>query len=409
MKIRYALLIILVFVCTLGISCNAITRDIKIGSAFDESQPVKPADIKQSINKGTLFLINTQNRDGSWGTFESARPGQVYLGTAASHDAFRNASTALCCMALMEVPPELNDNARRMALNKGLRYLMSQKPEGRASSDTLYHIWSLTYVTQCLSRAIKYEYLDIAKDELVTCARKWLWMLQYMQSADGGWAYYDFGYGLRKPSGWHSTSFNTAASLGALWEAEKAGLEINPKVKEAALRCLERLRTPDKSFTYGTYCQQLPAWIVNRPKGALGRSQACNLMLFRYGKIPAADLKLGLDRLFQEHHFIKMGQNRPYPHESWYATAGYYFFFGHFYAAAVINELPFEEQTPYRKALARVLLTCQQKDGSWWDFPLYGYYKSYGTAFALLSLAPVLEGFSNKVPSGKTTEDYQVK
>jgi hypothetical protein len=29
----------------------------------------------------------------------------------------------------------------------------------------------------------------------------------------------------------------------------------------------------------------------------------------------------------------------------------------------------------------------QEKDGSWWDFPLYDYHQQYGTAFALLSLA----------------------
>jgi len=28
----------------------------------------------------------------------------------------------------------------------------------------------------------------------------------------------------------------------------------------------------------------------------------------------------------------------------------------------------------------------QEKDGSWWDFPLYNYHQQYGTAFALMSL-----------------------
>jgi len=412
-----------VLVCAIGLSCTT-TRDIRIGSAFDESQPAKPADIREAINKGTLFLINTQNRDGSWGSFESARPDEVELGTMASFDAFRFATTALCCMALMELPshrggipmesgPGQDDKSRRAALNKGLRYLMNQQPEGRATGDILYHTWSLTYVTQCFARAIRHEPPrklsgsgesptlkrspvgeDIPKEELIACARKWLWMLQHMQAADGGWAYYDFGYSLQKTSGWLSTSFNTSSSLCALWEAEKAGLEIDPKVTQAALRCLERLRTPEKSFSYGSYIQMLPACRPNRFKGALGRTQPCNLMLFRYGKIPIADLRLGLDRMFQEHQFMEMGQNRPYPHESWYATSGYYFFFGHFYAAEVINELPFEEQIPYWKALARVLLPCQQKDGSWWDFPMFSYHKAYGTAFALLSLTPALSQLS---------------
>jgi hypothetical protein len=28
----------------------------------------------------------------------------------------------------------------------------------------------------------------------------------------------------------------------------------------------------------------------------------------------------------------------------------------------------------------------QEKDGSWWDFPLYNYHQQYGTAFALMTL-----------------------
>ena len=33
-----------------------------------------------------------------------------------------------------------------------------------------------------------------------------------------------------------------------------------------------------------------------------------------------------------------------------------------------------------------VLLALQEKDGSWWDYPLYDYHQPYGTAFALMSL-----------------------
>ena len=36
--------------------------------------------------------------------------------------------------------------------------------------------------------------------------------------------------------------------------------------------------------------------------------------------------------------------------------------------------------------LAHILLPLQEKDGSWWDFPLYDYHRQYGTAFALMSL-----------------------
>jgi hypothetical protein len=37
--------------------------------------------------------------------------------------------------------------------------------------------------------------------------------------------------------------------------------------------------------------------------------------------------------------------------------------------------------------LAGVLLSLQEKDGSWWDFPFYSYHQPYGTAFSLMALA----------------------
>ena len=41
---------------------------------------------------------------------------------------------------------------------------------------------------------------------------------------------------------------------------------------------------------------------------------------------------------------------------------------------------------PYKDHLAAIVVPLQEKDGSWWDFPLYNYHQQYGTAFALMSL-----------------------
>ena len=49
--------------------------------------------------------------------------------------------------------------------------------------------------------------------------------------------------------------------------------------------------------------------------------------------------------------------------------------------------LPREKQAPYAKRLASILLERQEKDGSWWDYPLYDYHQPYGTGYALMALA----------------------
>jgi hypothetical protein len=127
---------------------------------------------------------------------------------------------------------------------------------------------------------------------------------------------------------------------------------------------------------------------INRPGGSLGRSQCCNLALRQWGdgKVTDAVLATWLDRLFARNLWLDMGRKRPIPHESHFAIAGYFFYFGHYYAALCIEELKPEARPFYQDHLAAVLLPLQEKDGSWWDFPLYNYHQQYGTAFALMSL-----------------------
>jgi hypothetical protein len=81
-----------------------------------------------------------------------------------------------------------------------------------------------------------------------------------------------------------------------------------------------------------------------------------------------------------------MGRKRPIPHESYFAVAGYFYYFGHYYAALTIAQLPEEERPFYQDHIAGILLKLQEKDGSWWDYPLYNYHQQYGTAFVLMSL-----------------------
>ncbi|MDQ7778548.1 MAG: hypothetical protein RDV41_02415 [Planctomycetota bacterium] len=356
-----------------------------------------PRDLKAVVDQGIAFLVARQNRDGSWGSFETLRPSEIYLDTVASHDAFRNATSSLCCMALMQVALEREDACA--ALHRGMRYLMKEEAVPRATSSTFYDTWAHCFTLQCFSRMILLRDPAFSRDELVAAAERWLRALRLMQGADGGWGYYDFGFGLRQPSGLLSTSFLTATALCAMWDAERAGIEVPGDMKRSAIATLVRYRTPDKTYVYATDSELHPGWEFNRPKGALGRSQAPNLALFLYGgAVSEADIMLGLDRMFEEHHFLAMARCRPWPHETWYYNSGYYFLYGYFNAAAVIGWLPRETQKKYWDAVVRNLLPIQESDGSWWDFPFYGYYKEYGTAFALLALVPARDFADLRVP-----------
>jgi hypothetical protein len=81
-----------------------------------------------------------------------------------------------------------------------------------------------------------------------------------------------------------------------------------------------------------------------------------------------------------------MGRKKPIPHESFAQVAGYFYYFGHYYAGLCIAELKPADRPFYQDHLARIILDRQEPDGSWFDYPLYSYHKPYGTAFALMTL-----------------------
>lgn len=61
--------------------------------------------------------------------------------------------------------------------------------------------------------------------------------------------------------------------------------------------------------------------------------------------------------------------------------------YGHYYASLCVEDLPAEKSTTPKNDLAHIILALQEKDGDWWDFPLYNYHRQYGTAFAIMTLS----------------------
>jgi hypothetical protein len=354
--------------------------------------------VERSWTRGADFLVKRQNADGSWGSFESARPGEIYLDTVASHRAFGVATSALCVMALIE--PSRHSVDAMETLQRGVAYLLATPPVGRASGQTFYDTWTHTYLLQAASMLIADDRFATRAEELRALAQRELGILRAQQGADGGFGYYDFGHSLPTPTGDLSTSFNTAAVLVAAQDAQAAGIEVDPALISDALAALERLRLPSGAYAYGTYTQLAPTAVYNRVKGSLGRSQPCNLALWLHQRgVDESHMRQGLENLRDEHHFILIGKGRPYPHEAWYATAGYYYLFGHYYAGRVVNQMPSSDRQAYAAWLADVMVKLQDADGAWFDFPLYGYHKCYGAAFGVLTLTECRRTLGDSIES----------
>ena len=93
------------------------------------------------------------------------------------------------------------------------------------------------------------------------------------------------------------------------------------------------------------------------------------------------------ERFLNREGWLSIGRKRPIPHETHFQISGYVYYYGIYYFTESVSLLPREKQPAYAKRLAAILLERQEKDGSWWDYPLYSYHQPYGTGYALMALA----------------------
>jgi hypothetical protein len=346
-----------------------------------------PGAIDDAIKRGVSFLLKVQNKEGSWGSPRNTTGMDVYAPGPGAHLAFEAAVTSLVIMTLIDLEPDSLE--ARKALERGEEWLLVNLPKvRRATPDAIYNVWTHGYGIQALVRIHK----RLPKDE-ERCRKiaemireQYSWLTRY-ESVDGGWGYYDFRVGSQKPAS-DSTSFTTASILIAFAEAKSIGIPPPEKLSKAAIDSLIRQRKSDFSYLYGEYLKWRPMMGINRPGGSLGRSQACNLALRMWDDKKITDQVLidWLDRLFARNLWLDIGRKRPIPHESYFQVAAYFFYYGHYYAALCIEQLPEAKRAFYQDQLAHVLLPLQEKEGSWWDFPFYDYHRQYGTAFALMAL-----------------------
>ncbi|MCB1231192.1 MAG: terpene cyclase/mutase family protein [Verrucomicrobiae bacterium] len=362
----------------------------------EESPPVGPtqAEIEASIDRGLEFLLANQNANGSWGSAHQTKGLNIYAPVPGAHDAFRAAVTAMGINALIESGRVESRPEVASSLERAETFLLENLPKvRRATADAIYNVWTHGYGIQALVRMHEEAVADGKTERAERIKRlidQQVTLLSHYESVDGGWGYYDFRAGTARPSS-SSISFTTATMLVAFREAETRvpGVDVPDAMVDRAIKAINRQRKPDNSYLYGEYLKARPMYGINRPGGSLGRSQACNIALRYWGDKTVTDdvLEEWLDRLRDRNGWLSIGRKRPIPHESWFSVAGYFYYYGHYYAALCVEDLPESKAVPHREMLAGVLLSLQEKDGSWWDYPFYSYHQPYGTAFAIMTLA----------------------
>ena len=351
------------------------------------AETMTPAEAQAALDRAVVWLLEHQGADGAWAS-SVMETVQEYGFSVESFYAWQVAAHALACMALAEVDetPE-----RRAALERGLRWLCAAREPKRGSDWDTDYGWAALYgfvATVRAARDPRFQEGDWPAS-IEAAGRRFLDILLRIQSPTGGWAYYDARIFSRRPT-W-DTSFCTALVLPALAEALKLGWLEDLAVLERAQRYVRRCALPNGAYSYDL--DPVPRWNagehIDDVKGSLSRIQVCNWGLAESGvrKITAERIRAGLDQLLRHHRFLDVGRMRPIPHEAYYYNAGYFYLFGHYYAAEAIELLPAEEREGYHARLRPHLIRAQRGNGRGVDFLDVGYQAVAGTAYLALGLS----------------------
>jgi hypothetical protein len=350
-------------------------------------QRLAPVPVDQALREAVLWLVANQNADGSWGSHHSPRPIEVLASIPGSQQAFRMATTALCVMAITDAKLDLPGAAQ--AADRGLDALLKDFDVKRQSGLEHYNVWSMGYGLQCFAEQLQRRPEDPRAKEMRAACDTLVKRLGEYQTLDGGWGYLSMnGVPTYQPSD-TSMSFTTATILVGLHVAGEVGVSIPPKLLERAVDHIERSRLSDDAFLYGEYLKWRPRMDINELYGSACRTPLCLRALEMFGrKIEERMYVSALENLLvKSPDYQKASVRRPIPHEAWYHISGYFYLYGHAYAAYVLERLPKKEQDRFWPLLVDAVEYCRDPDGSFWDYPLYSYHKPYGTALAILALA----------------------
>jgi hypothetical protein len=347
--------------------------------------PAAQVTVADAIRTAVEFLVQHQNADGSFGSYTAGRDYEIMASVPGSLHAFKAASTALCWMGLHESPHQTE--ASRTAARAALGWLAEHVRVRRPNGSEMYNIWAFGFGLQALAEALRDHAAGAGEAALREKAKELVDAIAIYQVPDGGFTYYDFLAQTYRPSD-TSMSFCTATVLIALHGARQAGLEVPQPMIDKAVQSLRKCRTAAGAYLYGPYLKYQPRMGVNLPQGSSLRTQSCNLALHLFGgNVGREDLIAGLGQLVEQHRFAVAGMRRPIPHESWHQVSGYFYLYGHMYGAMVLDLLDEETRRTFWPPVVRQTLKARQPDGSFWDYPLYGFHKAYGTGFALMTLA----------------------
>jgi len=335
---------------------GVLQRDISV-----TEQPVSEQNLKEAIRRGCEYLINNVTEEGWW----TARPGENPVQMERYHSI-----TPIVYMALdawKNVLPEKNKSVRKKALQALDQWdLDTMDFAGGKDWALLFNLEMETYLLSKDGQNIDREYRLKRTNRIIRS-------LEESQDQKGRWRY----------------PFATAAVLVALHQAKELGGDVPEGMVKKGFQPVLKSKTKGGYFSYELNSKERHS----APESSAGRLCVGYLAEYLWGKNEQQKLAWAFSEFMKYKNQLAKVRKSLMQHQGEYGVAPYYFFFGHYYAAKVLEYLPESKRRKAARALQKDILKIREKDGTWIDDYQNG--KNYGTAMALLILRKCREALRN--------------
>jgi len=339
--------------------------------------PPRPA-IDEAMDVAVEFLLDGQ-RDGAWpyqGVYRVK--GRIPVG-------YRVGGTAIGGLALLRAPDGGNAPRIEQALGRaaGIVIASIDHPQMSHRFEATYDVrgWGYTYG---LSFLLSLRASGRTPDDLAAGVDAAIrFFIDGIEATaipgSGGWNYARWaGFDAPAPA----SSFMTAPTLQALFEASEQGFAVNRDVVRLALDALEASRSITGAIAYrGAATGQRRVALP----GAVGRMPAAEVTLYLAGRGKVSRVRGAIDAFLVHWQWLERRRAKPGTHAGRYNIAPYYFYFAHYHAAQAVELLPDADRNEYRRRMRDLLMATRAEDGTWND-RVFRQSAAYGTSVAVLSM-----------------------
>jgi len=310
---------------------------------------------REAVDRALAWLASRQNANGSWTNRVGYKLYEDYFGE--EHDSID--VTAIAGMAFVSAGhvPGRGKYGKNVAL--GVQWLLSKV---RDEDGYVTHAGSRMYSHAFATLFLAEIYGMTRQADIKPKLKRAVDLIVNSQNREGGWRY--------QPIPVDADLSVTVSTVQALRAARNVGIAVPLETIQRAMRYVMRCAVPRRGFSYqaATYDNGMNDTRVSFALTACGVVAMCSA-----GMYDSREVREGLRVLPQYKHSLIPGK--------------LHYYYGHYYAALCVEELGGEQTARYRDQLAAIIVPLQEKDGSWWDFPLYNYHQQYGTGLALMTLA----------------------